>query len=132
MPRLTGVVSAGLKPLKKFKNYEQVPTYKILLPPILKDSVPETGGKTKVAVCLQQMNVMMACWKNNDFNERKCSEEIKAFSECIEKSNTEARTLQEAERLGQADSVAGKPTSRTINKLLKRYPQPPTTIKVKL
>ncbi|XP_046361670.1 small ribosomal subunit protein mS37-like [Haliotis cracherodii] len=132
MPRLNGILCSGLKPLRKFENYKPVPTYKILLPPILKDSVPDTGGKTQVAVCLQQMNVMMACWKNNEFNESKCSEEIKAFSECIEKSNSEARALQQAESLGQTDSVAGKPTSRTINKLLKRYPQPPTTIKVKM
>lgn len=38
------------------------------------------------ATCLTEMSVMMACWKQNDFNDKSCAEEIRAFYDCVAKA----------------------------------------------
>ncbi|NXM38466.1 CHCH1 protein, partial [Gymnorhina tibicen] len=38
------------------------------------------------ATCITEMSVMMACWKQNDFNDAPCAEEIRMFYDCVAKA----------------------------------------------
>ena len=35
------------------------------------------------AYCVEEMSVMMACWKRNDFNQQRCSQELSDFHNCV-------------------------------------------------
>ncbi|NWI53754.1 CHCH1 protein, partial [Calyptomena viridis] len=74
------------------------------------------------AVCITEMSVMMACWKQNDFNDAACAEEIRMFYDCVAKA--------EKERGNQNDilSSRGNLRSSKVNKLLKRFPQITCTV----
>ncbi len=101
-PRFTvGIGRAfGRKPCK-----EPVP-FQEILPLKLKDSVSGKGEKTsgnqiwfkkknfyvfyslkKITdvACLQDMAVMLACFKKHDFNQALCSKEISSFQSCYSK-----------------------------------------------
>ena len=32
---------------------------------------------------MEEMSVMMACWKRNDFNQQRCSQELSDFHNCV-------------------------------------------------
>lgn len=38
------------------------------------------------ASCVTEMALVMACWKQNDFNTKLCSNELTVFYRCIEKA----------------------------------------------
>ncbi|XP_010141380.1 PREDICTED: coiled-coil-helix-coiled-coil-helix domain-containing protein 1, partial [Buceros rhinoceros silvestris] len=38
------------------------------------------------ATCITEMSVMMACWKQNDFSDAACAEEIRMFYDCVAKA----------------------------------------------
>lgn len=38
------------------------------------------------ATCITEMSVMMACWKQNDFSDLPCAEEIRRFYDCVAKA----------------------------------------------
>lgn len=38
------------------------------------------------ASCVTEMALLMACWKQNDFNSKLCSNELTVFYTCIEKA----------------------------------------------
>uniref|UniRef100_A0A8C0BSP3 CHCH domain-containing protein n=1 Tax=Buteo japonicus TaxID=224669 RepID=A0A8C0BSP3_9AVES len=38
------------------------------------------------ATCITEMSVMMACWKQNDFSDTACAEEIRMFYDCVAKA----------------------------------------------
>ncbi|KFR16194.1 Coiled-coil-helix-coiled-coil-helix domain-containing protein 1, partial [Opisthocomus hoazin] len=38
------------------------------------------------ATCITELSVMMACWKQNDFNDTACAEEIRMFYDCVAKA----------------------------------------------
>ncbi|KAM5141127.1 small ribosomal subunit protein mS37 [Mantella aurantiaca] len=83
------------------------------LPLALSDSVSRRREKLSEASCLTEMSVLMACWKENSFNDKVCTNELKIFNECIvtAQANRKARLLQEA-------SLATK----NVNNLLKKNP----------
>uniref|UniRef100_A0A673GEX7 CHCH domain-containing protein n=1 Tax=Sinocyclocheilus rhinocerous TaxID=307959 RepID=A0A673GEX7_9TELE len=37
------------------------------------------------ATCVTEMSLLMACWKQNDFNNTVCSKEVSVFYTCVEK-----------------------------------------------
>ena len=51
--------------VKKWTNYKYVAPYKELLPPALKDevSLSKKGDRSTDAVCLQELMVMLSCFK---------------------------------------------------------------------
>ncbi|CAG0902974.1 unnamed protein product, partial [Darwinula stevensoni] len=57
--------------------------YRLRFPPYLKDSVSGKQEKKMDAVCIQEMTVMMACLKKNEFKESGCAPEISAFKKCL-------------------------------------------------
>lgn len=46
---------------------------------------------------------MMACWKQNDFNDAACAEEIRMFYDCVAK----AEVMEASFALGKAGSREG-------------------------
>lgn len=41
------------------------------------------------ASCVTEMALVMACWKQNDFNTKLCSNELNVFYRCIEKAQVD-------------------------------------------
>ncbi|NXJ02932.1 CHCH1 protein, partial [Psophia crepitans] len=71
------------------------------------------------ATCITEMSVMMACWKQNDFNDAACAEEIRMFYDCVAKAEKERKGQNEEDTM----SPRGNLTSNQVNKLLRRFPQ---------
>ncbi|XP_068112875.1 small ribosomal subunit protein mS37 [Hyperolius riggenbachi] len=92
------------------------PVLKPKHPLVLPDHVSNKKDKLAEATCLTEMSVMMACWKENAFNDKICSKEIKSFYGCVAKAeaNRKAGVQQELS--------AGRLPSDKVNKLLRRYP----------
>ncbi|KAM6090838.1 small ribosomal subunit protein mS37 isoform 1-T1 [Theristicus caerulescens] len=80
---------------------------------------PAAGAGQQEATCITEMSVMMACWKQNDFNDTACAEEIRMFYDCVAKAEKERKHQKEDDAL----SSRGNLTSSKVNKLLRRFPQ---------
>ncbi|KAK7506566.1 hypothetical protein BaRGS_00002041, partial [Batillaria attramentaria] len=133
MPRLSEVVYAATKPYKKFTNYTPLGyKYKIVLPPVLRDYVSSKKDKSTAAYCVEEMSVMMACWKRNDFNQQRCSSELRSFHKCVMEAQAAERAARIAAKEGKSADGSGRLPSAQVNKLLNRYPQPPHDIRLKL
>ncbi|KAI4886227.1 hypothetical protein NFI96_023511 [Prochilodus magdalenae] len=83
----------------------------------LKDEVANRRPEKGEATCITEMSVLMACWKQNDFNNMVCSNEVSAFYRCIEKAQAE-REKAKTQTLVQG----GRLPPKQVTKLLKRYP----------
>ncbi|XP_025750545.1 coiled-coil-helix-coiled-coil-helix domain-containing protein 1 [Manacus vitellinus] len=79
---------------------------------------PPAGARRQEATCITEMSVMMACWKQNDFNDAACAEEIRVFYDCVAKAEKQRRNQNE-----DALSSRGNLPSSKVNKLLRRFPQ---------
>ncbi|CAN8216468.1 unnamed protein product [Coccothraustes coccothraustes] len=102
----------------QWRNKKRPPT---LRPPralALADKVANRREQSTEATCITEMSVMMACWKQNDFNDTPCAEEIRMFYDCVAKAEKERKNQNE-------DTLAsrGNLPSSKVNKLLKRFPQ---------
>ncbi|XP_053476118.1 coiled-coil-helix-coiled-coil-helix domain-containing protein 1 [Ictalurus furcatus] len=84
----------------------------------LKDEVANRKPKKGEASCVTEMALVMACWKQNDFNTKLCSNELTVFYRCIEKAQAEARERTKPQTLSQG----GRLLPKQATKLLKRYP----------
>ncbi|NXK48491.1 CHCH1 protein, partial [Chauna torquata] len=52
-------------------------------PLVLADKVASRRETAGEATCITEMSVMMACWKQNDFSDTACAEEIRTFYDCV-------------------------------------------------
>jgi len=99
--------------------------FKEIAPLALRNEVSGKGSKGADVTCLQEMAVMFACMKNNDFKEVKCSPEIETFMTCYNQ-HTADKTLQKKRELSGEVVVGRNPrnlTTTQINGLLQRFPQ---------
>ncbi|XP_071129416.1 small ribosomal subunit protein mS37-like [Mytilus edulis] len=131
MTRLTVPLFAAKRPLKKFTNYLPKHPYKILLPPVLKNNVQnvvlsDPQGKQ----CLGPMSELMQCWKNNDFAVDKCVKENNVLQDCMRKAAIEDQKIKEKIATGK-EKVLGRYNNAAVNKMLRKFPQPPHSIKPK-
>lgn len=92
----------------------QKPVLKPNKPLALRDEVGNRKIKKGEASCLTEMSVMVACWKQNNFVEALCSNEMQSFYKCVEKAQA-ARSEQQA--VGQ-----GRLLPKQATTLLKRHP----------
>ncbi|XP_059707354.1 small ribosomal subunit protein mS37 [Haemorhous mexicanus] len=102
----------------QWRNKKRPPT---LRPPrtlALADKVANRREQSTEATCITEMSVMMACWKQNDFNDTPCAEEIRMFYDCVAKAEKERKNQNE----DMLSSRGNLPSSK-VNKLLKRFPQ---------
>ncbi|XP_070772368.1 small ribosomal subunit protein mS37 [Enoplosus armatus] len=90
----------------------------------LRDAVANRKLKKGEATCITEMSVLMACWKQNNFVDGLCSNELNGFYTCVEKAQAAMKNKSE-----QTSSIQGRrlhPKQATA--LLKRYPNLRTEI----
>ncbi|XP_072439006.1 small ribosomal subunit protein mS37 [Chiloscyllium punctatum] len=86
--------------------------------PVLKPNKALVLFQFSKAMCITEMSVMMACWKQNEFSERACAKEIQAFYACTAKAEAERKARESLESVGQTNTL----TPQQATKLLQRYP----------
>ncbi|KAL3972514.1 cubilin [Sarotherodon galilaeus] len=84
---------------------------------VLKDAVANRKPKKGEASCITEMSVLMACWKQNNFVDSLCSNEINSFYMCVEKAQADAKN-----KAGQSNIQGGRLPPKEATGLLKRYP----------
>ncbi|XP_056327330.1 coiled-coil-helix-coiled-coil-helix domain-containing protein 1 [Danio aesculapii] len=87
------------------------PALKATKPLVLKNEVPIRKMKKGEATCVTEMSLLMACWKQNDFNNAVCPQEVTAFYTCVEKAKSKNQGRHGARLLPEE-----------VNTLLKRFP----------
>ncbi|ODM99951.1 Coiled-coil-helix-coiled-coil-helix domain-containing protein 1 [Orchesella cincta] len=103
----------------------KVTPFKELLPLRLQNSVSSKSEKGADVSCLQEMAVMFACMKNNDFKEVKCSQEIETFNKCHLEHTASKKLAKQKEESGEivTGTNSRNLTSKQLNQLLAKYPQ---------
>ncbi|XP_071442847.1 small ribosomal subunit protein mS37 [Hetaerina americana] len=112
-PRLTGISSRY--PRENFPFQE-------LLPLKLKPTVSGKGDRTSDVACLQEMAILFACFKKNEFNQALCANEVQTFNKCYKSFVDAKQKKKEMERKGDLNPGAKKLTHKQINQLMKRFP----------
>ncbi|XP_078499353.1 LOW QUALITY PROTEIN: small ribosomal subunit protein mS37 [Lissotriton helveticus] len=82
----------------------------------LADKVANRKGLLGEATCLTEMSMMMACWKQNSFNDNVCAKEIQAFFTCAAAAKAKRKAGKNAE------SQSGHLPPNKVNLLLRRFP----------
>ncbi|XP_041116365.1 coiled-coil-helix-coiled-coil-helix domain-containing protein 1-like [Polyodon spathula] len=81
-------------------------------PLVLRNEVANRKLRQGEASCLTEMSVMMACWKQSEFNHAACAPEVQSFQRCTRKA-----------QMGQESSgQGGRLHPKQANTLLKRHP----------
>ncbi|XP_076831507.1 small ribosomal subunit protein mS37 [Brachyhypopomus gauderio] len=91
------------------------PVLKPNKPLVLKNEVAKRNIKKGEATCITEVSLLMACWKQKDFDSSLCSSEVSAFYRCIEQAKKDkAKDL--------ALNQGGRLPPKQVNLLLTRYP----------
>ncbi|CDI97982.1 coiled coil helix coiled coil helix [Echinococcus multilocularis] len=104
--------------------------YKYYRDPILKNKVSGKGEKEPRAVCVEEMALMLACLKSNDFEEKPCSQVIDAFNKCVAAAELRRERNKQARQLGHFNNTSDDPdevkrlSSIQINRVLRKFPEP--------
>ncbi|XP_064001633.1 small ribosomal subunit protein mS37 [Pogoniulus pusillus] len=101
----------------QWRQKKRPPVIRPTRPLVLANKVANRREQLGEVTCITEMSVMMACWKQNDFNDTACAEEIRMFYDCVAKA--EERKNQNEDTL----LPRGNLTSSKVNKLLRRFPQ---------
>ncbi|XP_028279404.1 small ribosomal subunit protein mS37 [Parambassis ranga] len=83
----------------------------------LRDAVANRKLKKGEASCVTEMSVLMACWKQTNFVDGLCSQEISTFYMCVEKAQAAMKSKTE-----QSNIQGGRLSPKQATTLLKRYP----------
>ncbi|XP_063239298.1 small ribosomal subunit protein mS37 [Bacillus rossius redtenbacheri] len=102
---------------------EPVP-FQELLPVRLKNWVSGRSEKDAGVSCLQELSVMFACLKRNEFEQALCSKEIGLFQNCYKQHLDNKFVKKQQEKKGVVITGSKNLGSKQINQLLKRFPQP--------
>ncbi|KAM3606932.1 uncharacterized protein V6R79_025877 [Siganus canaliculatus] len=89
----------------------------------LRDAVANRKLKKGEATCVTEMSVLMACWKQNNFVDGLCSDEMKGFYACVK--NAQAALKNKSE---QTSAQGGRLHPKQATTLLKRFPNLRTEI----
>ncbi|KAF1474566.1 Coiled-coil-helix-coiled-coil-helix domain-containing protein 1, partial [Megadyptes antipodes antipodes] len=103
----------------QWRQKKRPPVLRPTRPLVLANKVANRREQAGEAMCITEMSVMMACWKQNNFNDTACAEEIRMFYDCVAKAEKERKNQNEEDAL----SPRGNLTSSKVNKLLRRFPQ---------
>ncbi|ESP04062.1 hypothetical protein LOTGIDRAFT_230307 [Lottia gigantea] len=128
MPKLTDTMCKA----EKFTHYlPNTLKYKILLPPVLKNSVSTKKDlRSNKPVCVKEIAVLMACLKKEEFKNNTCVKEYLKFNECVEESTEELAKMREAQRKGLQIEGSNKFPAIQVNKTLRRFPQKPAVFEL--
>lgn len=107
--------------LIKKPSTEPVP-FQQILPLQLKPGVSGKGDKVSEVCCLQEMSVMFACFKSNEFNQQACSKEIQSFQKCYLNNLESKKTKKERELKGVLTPGEKRLSHKQLNLLLSKFP----------
>ncbi|XP_041645762.1 coiled-coil-helix-coiled-coil-helix domain-containing protein 1 [Cheilinus undulatus] len=93
------------------------PVLKPNRPLILRDNVANRKPKKGEATCVTEMSVMMACWRQNNFMDGFCSEEMNKFYTCVEKAQMAMKNKSD-----QSVMQGGQLPAKHATTLLRRFP----------
>ncbi|XP_032047608.1 coiled-coil-helix-coiled-coil-helix domain-containing protein 1 [Aythya fuligula] len=102
----------------QWRQRKRPPLVRPTRPLVLADKVANRRETAGDATCITEMSVMMACWKQNDFNDTACAKEIQMFYDCVARAEKERRENEDEETLSPQRNL----TSSKVNKLLRRFP----------
>uniref|UniRef100_A0A336KUB8 CSON014048 protein n=1 Tax=Culicoides sonorensis TaxID=179676 RepID=A0A336KUB8_CULSO len=102
------------------QNEKKVP-FEMMLPLELRDRVSGKGGRTSEVGCVQEMTILFACLKTNEFNEGACAKEISNFNNCY-KMHLDKEFQNKQERQKGGVSIGKELHSRELNVYLKKFP----------
>ncbi|KAK2848613.1 hypothetical protein Q5P01_008447 [Channa striata] len=97
------------------------PVLKPNRPLVLRDAVANRKLKRGEATCVTEMSLLMACWKQNNFVDGLCFEEMNTFYACVEKAQMKNKSEQ-------GNFQGGYLHPKQATTLLKRYPNLRTEI----
>ncbi|KAF1398481.1 Coiled-coil-helix-coiled-coil-helix domain-containing protein 1, partial [Spheniscus humboldti] len=103
----------------QWRQKKRPPVLRPTRPLVLANKVANRREQAGEAMCITEMSVMMACWKQNNFNDTACAEEIRMFYDCVAKAEKERKNQNEEDALSPRENL----TSSKVNKLLRRFPQ---------
>ncbi|KYN35439.1 Coiled-coil-helix-coiled-coil-helix domain-containing protein 1 [Trachymyrmex septentrionalis] len=97
-------------------------TFKEILPLKLKSSVSGKNQRLKEKGCLLEMSLLLTCLEENEFEDKRCSPELKALNQCYQVYSS---TMERIHSLN--DQIMPVPNSKNlthkqITHLLRRYP----------
>lgn len=116
-----------LKSFRDMRRYTKNPAevrFEELLPLKLKDKVSGKGDRSKDRACVQEMFVMFACLKKNEFENARCSEEIKKFQVCATNNFSDKYKRKQDILLGNISTGSNNLSPREVNYLLQKFPNP--------
>lgn len=90
----------------------------------LKDSVTSSNKQAAELACNSQMMEMMACLKENDFDQSKCNKQVNAFKSCYQGHLEKVAKSRQTKNRDEPQPGQTKLTMFQVNELMKRYPQP--------
>ncbi|XP_062436185.1 small ribosomal subunit protein mS37 [Rhea pennata] len=102
----------------QWRQKKRPPVIRPTRPLVLANRVANRKEQAGEATCITEMSVMMACWKQNDFSNSACAEEIRTFYDCVAKAEKERREKTKEDIL----EPRGNLTSSKVNRLLRRFP----------
>lgn len=110
-----------MRPLGRRRQDEKRVELKIMRPLRLRDYVSGRGSGNDNVACIQEMSVMMACFKANEFEQAVCAPEIAKFQNCVTASRQ--AQMEREEILKKGITVGAKKLNHLqVNKLLKKHP----------
>ncbi|KAM6956619.1 small ribosomal subunit protein mS37 [Aplochiton taeniatus] len=115
---MQGVTAFHQKVSRMLSRQEKKPILKPNKPLALKDEVANRKMKKGEATCVTEISILMTCWKQNNFVEAMCSNEMKSFYSCVEKAQAEMKENSKQEAIGKGARL----TPKLANTLLKKYP----------
>ncbi|XP_018786800.1 PREDICTED: coiled-coil-helix-coiled-coil-helix domain-containing protein 1 [Bactrocera latifrons] len=102
---------------------EHTVPFQEILPLRLKNRVSGKADSSSDVACLQEMGVLFACLKDNEFVEKYCNKEIHQFQKCYKfyaDSKFEAKKT-----VNQGIITPGKNLNyKQLNKYMRRFPNP--------
>uniref|UniRef100_A0A6J0TIF8 Small ribosomal subunit protein mS37 n=1 Tax=Pogona vitticeps TaxID=103695 RepID=A0A6J0TIF8_9SAUR len=87
-------------------------------PLALADKIRRPPQYSQEPECLTEMSLMMACWKQNEFSDIACAEEIQTFLRCSSESEARRKEKMKREAMGQT----GHFNLQEVNQILKEFP----------
>ncbi|KAL7383234.1 hypothetical protein ABVT39_006999 [Epinephelus coioides] len=89
----------------------------------LKDAVANRKPNKGEATCITEMSVLMACWKQNNFVDSLCYNEMNTFFTCVKTAQAAMKNKSD-----QTSLQGGRLHPKQANTLLKRFPNLRTEI----
>ncbi|XP_017768519.1 PREDICTED: coiled-coil-helix-coiled-coil-helix domain-containing protein 1 [Nicrophorus vespilloides] len=96
--------------------------YQEILPLKLKQRVSGKGDNSSDVCCIQEMSLMLACFKLNEFDQSLCSKEVQNFSKCYQGHLQTKQKQKEMDEKGILRMGERNLSHKQLNKYLRKFP----------